>query len=528
MTNGVPVGYCGSSFLGLARDLPREPSHPVQALDRGDAMRFLTASIGTVMFVLTPCIGVSSQEAGGGGSLDFEKAARLFLSARGTEAATPDAVTLEQVIEDHFLWIQLGLFDVRFPTTGMAEHSAQLKECAAALVQAQLKLLDWLQPLRSEQKALRTDLGAIGQWIKSWKEGDLKKVAGRPAPDFPSALAATDAVKAALERSSEAMTRGVALGFSRETTEDVRLYLMPTRKDFVEFVALTGWIRTEQQGSFWAEGALDWAMCFLDQGQIIALEYAVARRPAGDYSLGTPMNERGPTCMQEQVVQLALNSLFDTYSAGRAPPAFVQGLAMNLVIDVFGQIDTRVDGDVRSRVTEKREEFVPGGDPDGGGLPKISADSRWRDTKGADHFLRAMRVAQKDGKDLAKEGENEAAVFGLRSDDGMHVQAVHAPFLGASASGANEIPDEFSGDLAELVRSYKSAFIFWLQTEGGKSAKTSKERFAQLFQKLADSAQETTFETAFPEIYDGAPLSDTSASPASLEGRFLVWIQKQK
>ena len=390
-------------------------------------------------------------------------------------------------------------------------------------------MLDWLQPLGSDQKLLRTDLGLLGQWIKGWKAQDLKKIEGRPAPDFLAGTAASEAVREAAKRTSEAMTRGAAVGLPREGGEDIRLYLMPTRKDFVEFVALVGWIRVEQQASFWVDGAVDWAMCFLDHDQIIPLEYAVARRPPGDYEQGSPMNEKSPTCMQEQVVQLALNSLFDTYSAGRVPAAFVQGLSMNLVIEVFGEIDTRVDGDVRSRATQKREAFVPGGDSDGGWLPKNSADSRWRDTKGADHFIRAMRLAQKEGKDLAKKDENEAAVFGLRSDDGAHLQPVHAPFLGASASSSNEIPDPFVGDFAELLRSYKSAFIYWLQTEGGKSAKASKERFARLFQKLADPPEEeAAFEMAFAEIYDDAPLSDATASTASLEGRFLVWLLKQK
>jgi hypothetical protein len=489
-------------------------------------MRFATALTSTALFVVSSFTGAFPQD--GGSSFDFEKAARLFLTARGSEATAADAIDFEGIIDEHFLWLQLGLFDVRFPSTGMAEHSEQLRECAAALVQAQVKLLDWLQPLGSDQKALRADLGVLAQWIKGWKAPDLQKIQGRPAPDFFAATAASEAVRAASKRTSEAMIGGAAVGLPREDGEDIRLYLMPTRKDFVEFVALTGWIRVEQQESFWVDGAIDWAMCFLDHDQIIPLEYAVARKSPGEYEQGSPMNEKSPTCMQEQVVQLALNSLFDTYSAGRVPAAFVQGLSMNLVIDVFGEIDTRVDGDVRSRATQKREAFVPGGDPDGGWLPKNSADSRWRDTKGADHFVRAMRLAQKEGKELAEKDENEAAVFGLRSDDGSKIQPVHAPFLGQGASSEDAVPEAFVGDFAEMLRAYKSTFIHWLQTEGGKSAKASKERFARLFQKLAAPGEGTEFETAFAEIYEEAPLSDATASTASLEGRFLVWLQKQK
>jgi hypothetical protein len=469
----------------------------------------------------TPADKASSDEV-----VDFARATQVFLSERGAEATTPDLEGFEAAVTDHFVWAELGLFEIRFPLSGLAEHPERLRESAAALVKAELQLLEWVAPLGLGQKGLHDDLVAIDRWIKGWKDASLAKLTGKPAPDLANALAAPEAVRAALVRARDAMVRGDVLGVPREGGP-VRVYLMPTRKDFVEFVAFSGWTRGELRANYWNEGAVGWAMCFVDDAQIVALEYGVAGAPPGQYAQGAEMNENDPTCMQQQVVQLAMNSLFDVYCGGRVPPAFVQGLSMNLVIDLYGKIDTRVDGDVRSRQTQKREVFVPGGDPDGGMLPKNSAESRWREREGADHFLKILRLAQKEGRDLAEKSDTVAAVFGVRDDEGGEIHAVRAPFLGGAAASEATLPEAFSGDFNELLRAYKSAFIFWLQTEAGGPAKVSKEKFAALLKRLADPSQEGDFETAFSAIYGGAPLSDAQATTASLEGRFLAWLQKQ-
>ncbi len=468
------------------------------------------------------------EKKGPGEGVDFAHVTQVFLSERGAEATTPDLAGFEATLQEHFVKVQLGLFEVRFPTSGLAPHPDRLRESAAALVKAQIQLLEWVEPLHIEQKGVHDDFVAIDRWVKGWKDSALKKITGRPAPDLAEALAAPEPVRAALGRACDAMVRGEVLGVPREGGP-VRIFLMPTRKDFVEFVAFSGWTREEQRNQFWVEGAVDWAMCFVESDQIVALEYGVVGRAPGEYALGTGMNENDPTGMQQQVVQLAMNSLFDTYCGGRAPAAFVQGLSMNLVIDVYGQIETRVDGDVRSRVTGKQEVFVPGGDPDGGWLPKNSAESRWRERKGTDHFLKILRLAQKEGHDLAEKTYTAAAFFGVRDDTGGQIHPVHAPFLGGAAAGGASIPDSFVGDFNELLRAYKSAFIYWLQAEAGGTAKASKEKFASLLRGLADAPAEGDFdfETAFAESYDGAPLSDAQASTASLEGKFLAWLQKQ-
>ena len=488
--------------------------------------------------ILSSTPALASEPAGSVGKVapfDFEGAARTCLEERGESAASPDEVDFEAFIQSHFARLDLGMFELRFPMSQIAEHPERLKDSAEALARSQVLLLDWLEPLEIDQKQQRADFKLIERWIKGWKVKKIGKIkappAPEPAPDLALELNAKEDVVQALGRVRDVMVDGSSFGLQREGGKPVRLYLMPNRKEFFEFVSLTGWVREELRSNFWDESAVDWAMCFLDQDQIIALEYSIAGRPVGEYAQGTAMNERNPTGMQQQLVQLAMNSLFDTYYAGRVPAAFVQGLSMNLVIDVYGQIDTRVDGDVRSRQTQKREVFIPGGASSGGLLPKNSAESRWRDLYGEDHFIGVLRLSQSQGKGLVKRPEVPAAVFGIRSDSGGDLHPAVAPFLGPKASAEPALPAKFQGDFQEMLRSYKSAFIFWLQTEAGGSKRKSTSKFATLLSRLAQQGNEEPsgegFGQIFSEVYDGKPLSNELADKDSLEGSFLAWLQKQ-
>jgi len=136
--------------------------------------------------------------------------------------------------------------------------------------------------------------------------------------------------------------------------------------------------------------------------------------------------------------------------------------------------------------------------------------------------VRVLRQSQKEGDGLDKELKNRAAGFAIRSDTGGDVHAVAAPFLGAAAAEGKAPPDAFAGDFAELLRGYKCAFIAWLQAKSGSAEKASREKFAQLIEKLADPSVE--FESVFQAVYAGAPLSDPGAGKDSLEGQFLLWL----
>jgi hypothetical protein len=460
------------------------------------------------------------------GGIQHEKVARDFLSAHGLADRSAGEIRLDDLLARHFVVARIGAFDVHFPVAGLEKRAADLKACALTLLGAQEELLDWQKPAGRDQKAVRADLKTFGTWLKGARPQSLAKLEAGTGQDLPEALSAPEAVVAAGQRLIEAFSRGEPMGLARAPGVRVRVMLAPTRREFAEFVCFVGWWSEEWRASYWVDGISDWSTCWAEDVQVIALEYPTPGHLPEDYSSGEALNKRDAQAMEQQVVQLSIARLFEQYYGDQVPAAFLGGLAMNLVIDQFGEINTRIDGDLRGRSAARRDVFVPGGASGGGFLPKNSAETRWREDRGKDHFVRVLRRAQKEGESLDKALANKVAGFALRSDAGGETHAVAAPFLGASAVEAKPPPDAFQGDFAEMLRGYKSAFIFWLQSKSEPTEKRSREAFAHLLEKLADPAIE--FEAAFRAVYEGAPLSDPEAGKGSLEGQFLLWLAKQK
>ncbi|MFN0008168.1 MAG: hypothetical protein ACKVXR_09695 [Planctomycetota bacterium] len=459
------------------------------------------------------------------GGIDHEKVAKDFLATHGLRDMAPAEVRIDELLAKHYLTGRAGIFEVYFPVAGLESRASDLKDCLAALVEAQEQLLEWSKPSGRDQKAVRADLKAVAGWLKTVRPQALAKAKDAAGKDLTAILGAPEAVSAASERLAASFGRGEALGLSRDPPGKVRLMLAPTRREFAELVCFVGWWSEEWRASYWVDSISDWSTTWMDDIQVIALEYAAPGHLPEDYSSGEALNKRDPKVMEQQVVQLSVLRAFEQLFGERVPAAFSTGLAMNLVIDQFGEINTRVDGDLRGRTANRREVFVPGGASGGGFLPKNSAETRWREDRGKDRFLRVLRLAQKEGTGAEKDAKNKVAGFALRSDKGGEMHVAKAPFLGAAAAEGQAPPEAFQGDFEEMLRGYKCAFIYWLQSKAGGPDKASREKFAQLIEKLADPALE--FEATFQAVYEGAALSDADAGKDSLEGKFLLWLAKQ-
>ncbi len=462
------------------------------------------------------------------GSLPYEKIAKEYAASIGLASASPEAISYEDVLAKNFLHLRLGAFDLHFPMADLDQRSEEFRACSTAVIEAQLTWLDWLQVSQPEARPVRDDLKALGAWIKGSK---WPSAAGKAAPAPQDALHlfhAPEAILQAGERAALVMGSASLLGPPRGEPLCQGIVILPSRKLFTEFVYFVGWIDPDDSGLFWLDAVPDWSQCIFGTDMAVALEYAVVDRAPSDYSSGTPMNERGADVLQQQFVQIAMLSLFQTCYGGRAPPAFLGGLSANLVIDMFGMVNTRIDGDLRGKITPAIEVFVPGGASGGGVLAKNSAESRWRDKQGADHFLPMLRSSQKEGESINKTVKNRLACFSIRSDSGTDKYLVAAPLLGSAAAKTAAPPALFQGDYAELIRSYKSCFIYWLQTKSKLGEKASREAFAALLKNLSDPTKTSEFEQVFKDAYGGAPLSNADADKASLEGQFLIWLARQK
>jgi hypothetical protein len=487
-------------------------------------MRILTTFLALAAFAVPIAPRAFAATAGNDtpkATLPYEQIAKEFAKDNGLDASKPEGLTYDDMLSKAFVRLDVGAFDVRFPRADLDKRGENLRASVQAVLGAQEKWLDWLAPAGGDQKSLRDDLKVLESWVKAWKMPALAKAKEVPEADLAKNLAAPDNVVAASKRLFDALCRGAAFGAPRDTAEPVRLVFTPTRKEFAGFVYFFGWINSDQRGLFWLDSVPDWTQCFVINDQVIALEYAGAGRKPDDYTTGSPMGE----ILAQQVAQLSMNSLLAAHYAEKVPGPFLGGLSMNLVIDEYGEVRTRIDGDTRSKVTNARSVFVAGGQSEGGQLGKNSAETKWREGGGKDHFLGTLHAAQVEGGKLAKDPKEKFTTFSIRSDSGGDKWAAVAPFLGADAKAPAA---DFVGDYAEFFRAYKSAFIFWLQTKSQATEKASREKFAALLQKLADPKLTTDFESAFKDVYGGATLTGPGADKETLEGKFLVWLTRQK
>jgi hypothetical protein len=455
--------------------------------------------------------------------LPYQSLAEGFLADFGRADASPQTLDLNALLQDGFLHVSAGLYDLYLPAEAARKERdvEDYQRVVLALLDAQDRWLEWLEPGIEDKAALRQahkDHKTLVRWVGSWKPAAIKSGASEGARDLVEVLDPKDAVREALARYGTYMAGGAALGLERGEGRREPVVLMTDRRRMVQMCSLGGWLYPEHQGVFWQPSIATWTHFYIDDIKVLSTRFASPRTP-GDYTSGVRMDDRTPTGLEQQIVQLAANSMFANYFGDAIPPTLAGGLAVNLVIDLYGECNTRADGDLRARRTAAREVFIPGGNPDGGILPPNMADSRWRSEQGADHFVSALKRAMPPG---SKRGP---ARFMLEDDRGRRGAEVRAPFLGASAS-ASPLSREYYGDQLEFLRSYRVCFLNWLRAKGAGSSRRSAQAFADLLRGMAAGTTDT-LEDTLATVY-GAPLSDLAPSKSDLEGRFLVWLVKQK
>ncbi len=463
-------------------------------------------------------------------SIPFQRLVDEVLARSGRSEASADTFPTDEFLDHGYIRIRLGLFELlldRESARSLPDADNFHKICASVLV-LQDRWLDWVEPSvdKDELKVMRKDIKELSSWLKRVRGSQIAKMAkglddwgSEPDADLFEGLNARDSVREVAARLAQAMGSGAYMGFDREDTPE-SVILAPRRQPFIEWLSLAGWVYPELQPSFWQDGVADWTQFYMDRYKVMCLEFAAPGAGATNWSAGMAMNSRVATGMEQQMTQLCTNSLVDNYYGGRVPESFAGALSVNLVIDVFGECRTRVDGDLRSRRTEAYERFVPGGLSEGGWLPAISADSWWRQESnyGADRFIGPLGAAQKNGY---KDSRDRTRTFRLRNDADSNSQVVRAPFLGLAAADMPVPGSTYRGDYKEMLRSYRTAFVYWLHDE---RAKDSAETFSQLLVHLAGTEQD--LEEALAELY-GVPLSSEELTDEDLEGQFLIWVQRQ-
>ena len=462
-------------------------------------------------------------------------AARIteFWQSHGLEAARAEDRTFDKVLERCYVRLQLGLFDLRHPAALLVEKNGarDLQAIAVALLDTQARWLEWVAREPAASKDSLADIATLKSWVQHWKLPRLATAGKEPERDLIRLLAASPEQVAAGTRLAQTLARGTALGLDRATPPPTRIVLSPTRRHFVEFVGFLGTVQEFYRDVFWTDTVTSWTDLWLPEEantQVIALQYA-APGQKGDFTLGMDMNAREKTGQLEHVVQRAMFSLVWNYYGLQVDPLLQAALAQNMVVALYGENNARSGGSGQGAKTEGIEAFIPGAPGQGGGLPATNADCRWRLTRGADFFQRALRQAQKAGAAVRDAGADKDKVsrFVMLSEDERDKHVVKAPFLGRAARAKDAVPATFLPDYLEFYRAYRGAFLNWVQTSGAGNPRASAQRFGELLRRLATPVEGRDFETACHEVY-GISLGGTGASADSLEGRFLAWLATQK
>lgn len=456
-----------------------------------------------------------------GDELRFDKVGGDFLAARGLE---PGSADLEQILAHGFVHLDLGAFELFYPQEALSDDAANLRlqRACVAVLDAHVTWIQWTDPAheRVPLKEAQSDADAVRKWIKAWKTKDLSAVeAGK---ELGSALPLKDREREALARFNTALLGAGLPSEGAGPAARTHFVLVPDRKTFVSFVAAMGLLHEDLRGVYWVTSVPSWIEFRFEDTRIAALEFGGLDPSA--WQSGLSMDARNERGLEQQIAQLAFGSLVLQRFGNRIDPDFSNALCNNLVIDQYGQVDTRSDGDLRPRTAPARKVFVPGGLSEGGVLPPNDADTHWRTTRGSDHFVGVLAEAQKAG---AKEAGDKKAfnAFLLHADDGVATQVVRAPFFGAAAAATTAPPESFRGDWLELQRAYRVAFCHWLR-EHGAGKPGSPKAFAAVLARLTPESEDVDF-AAEVEAAFGAPVSAAPPGAEDLEGRFLTWLSKQ-
>jgi hypothetical protein len=483
------------------------------------------------LVVLSSSAHAAPRVGSNGSPFDPRTLAGEVLAAHGLADVQPEHFDLGAFLERDFVRVRLGLFDVHLEArSANTDAAADFKVLSVALLDAQAHWLSWLDAGPDAFAQERDDVATLRAWVLGTPASRIVAAARRGGVDLLALTSPDVEVAAAMHRFADTMAAGRPLGLERVRPQREPVVLVPDRKSFVSLCSLAGWRYPQQQSTFWQPAVADWTCFYLDQVKFLALEYG----GGADWTIGVSMHRRSKTDREQQVVQLAVLSMLDNYYGDRIPPALAGALAVNLVVDLFGECNTRVDGDLRERRAAAVEMFVPAANANGGELPMQSAESRWRANQTSDRFEAVLRHAFKSGS-LREEETDETAGGACPRKLGRLVllgdyqgseDVVRGPFLGSAAAQSALPEQEFLGDYAEFLRAYGTCFVHWLRTQSAGNAERSAARFGTFLRDLAQADDARAVEAVMTKDFGGAALSSATLDAATLEGRFVRWLAK--
>src|SRR5262245_20722435 len=114
---------------------------------------------------------------------DFESQAKQFKNSNALTQVADDEEALATSLDTAFVSIDVGIFDVRYLRSALADakHFDDLKGIVLGLIDLHVHLLAWVaekDPGKPAQ-ASTPELTTYRAWVAGWKPDLLKKVTGR-------------------------------------------------------------------------------------------------------------------------------------------------------------------------------------------------------------------------------------------------------------------------------------------------------------------------------------------------------------
>ncbi len=509
-------------------------------------MALLPRSARLVLSFLLLALGTRAQETPP--AFDFAGLAEAKLASLNAKGSTNGPPTFEdQLASEGFARVELASFDLYVPIDALKDdHWAEaFREAALTLIDLNRTWMLWGDPGLAENEAVVGDWSALRKWVQSWSKSGLARCKGGSAGSLFEELGAKEKVLEAAKRLKELNRPDDAT--IQAVGERNRIVVGPSRKHFLELVAIAGWLHPEEREKLWSTAVIEQTAAWHGWSQIIALENSpIPLNPAQPFP-GVPMTDRDETGLAQSVADRGAAILLRKEFLRQGTHFFEESLGTNLVIAAVGKNDMysspwKLELRYTGETTQPYERFVPGGNSAGGTLPQRKAGlgvisgnateiSRYRKTQGEDYFLGPLREGQKAGAQLAAKDKahplhgDRLAHFELFSFETRGTHAMAAPFLGPYAEGKVLPPKEFLDDYEDFFRAYRSAFLHWLQTKGAGDEKSSEAKFAELIAKQASRDPAKPFHEVVEEVC-GAPLSHSSGEVDNLEWRFLDYLAR--
>lgn len=439
---------------------------------------------------------------------------------------TEPPATFEAFLAARYVLVELGIFDVRLSLIAMQDKrtARKMTDAVTTLLEIQERWIAWVGE-GDVGKQARKDLGQLAKWIKSWKPGMFQGLTNMEG-NFAALSGARSNVIKASDRLRDVMRDGRALGREEEKGKGITILFSPDREDFLGLGSFLGTLNNRYQRMLWRNSMAMWTSFKRGEVHVLALEHPSTWPGRGDVMQGIDMDSREKTGMQQHVAQHAMDYMLTRLFGRDLLLELKTGLAVNMVIDLYGENNVRAGGGTKSRKTAAYSQFVAGGNSSGGRLAARNADIHWRHEKGRDYFVAELRSAQKSGARKAQKvhgkKRDKRAYFFLLPDSGAgEPMLAKAPFL-MEVSDREPIPESHSDEWLEFRRAYRSAFSHWLRTQA-----EGKRKSENALRRLLRGTGETPFEKTVELIYD-VPFSSADGSMESLEWRFLAWLSKRK